>query len=90
MNIKILNCLIAVGRSTHTGHHTENVVVDTINADLVTVIAGDQIKVQGSVVNTGEVSASRGLVVFGLQGEGVNIDTRIQGCWYDVGRVGPS
>ena len=36
---------------------------------------------KGGVINTGHVAGTRGLVFFGLEGEGVNIDT---GNW-DVG-----
>lgn len=53
-------CLITVGKTTHTRHNTENVVVGGVNADLSSLgtfnssVGQDQLK--GSVIDSGEVA----------------------------------
>jgi len=78
----VIKYLVGVGKTTHTGHDTEDIVVDSVHADLAGTSVSVHGQVQGSVVNTGEVGASRGVVFLGLQGEGVDIDT---GRFGDVG-----
>ena len=54
--------LVAISKSTHSGHDTENVVVHGVDADLGGVDTGDSVVGQGEVergiVNAGEVAAA--------------------------------
>jgi hypothetical protein len=54
--------LIAISKSTHSTHHTENVVVHGVDADLGGVDTGDSVvgqgKVERGIVNAGEVAAA--------------------------------
>ena len=70
--------LVAVSKSTHTGHDAENVVVDGVDADLRCVVCVDRVVGEGEeecgVINTREVAAAGWLVLFGLEGERVDVD----------------
>ena len=52
--------LIAISKSTHSTHHTENVVVHGVDAVLGGVDTGDSVvgkgEVEGRIVDTGEVA----------------------------------
>lgn len=79
----LLYRLVGVGETTHTRHHTENVVVGSVNTDLGGSGAGhrgvghDQL--QRSVVDTTKVARTARLVLLRTQGEGVDVDTRVGG-----------
>jgi hypothetical protein len=65
--------LVAVSQSTHTRHHTENIVVH--GEDLDGVGGVNTLEVEGSVVNAGHVAGTRGLMFLGFEGEGVHVHT---------------
>jgi hypothetical protein len=74
--------LVGVSKTTHTRHDTENVVVGGIDTNLGSLGAlnggvGEN-KLKGSIVNAGEVAAARGLVLFGPQGKGINVNTSVR------------
>ena len=54
--------LVGVGETTHTGHDTENVVVDGVDADLGCVVCIDSVvgesEEECGVINTREVAAA--------------------------------
>ena len=66
-------CLIAVSKTTHTTHYTENVVVggiDTNFGSLGSLNGGvGKNKLKSCIVNAGEVTTAGGLVLFGPQRE---------------------
>jgi hypothetical protein len=68
----VLEYLIGVCKTTHTRHHTENVVVHGVYFDGVVGVYAREVK--SGVVNTGHVAGTRGLMFFGFEGEGVNVD----------------
>jgi hypothetical protein len=74
--------LIRVGYASHAAHNTNNVVVNSVDTYLGSGSSGDggarKNKLKNSVVNTREVARSRWLVLFGSQGEGVDVDTSIR------------
>ena len=65
--------LVTVSRTSHTTHDTEYVVVDGVYTDLGGVGArygaSRKNKLKNSVVNSGEVAASRGLVFLRAKSE---------------------
>ncbi len=76
-------CLVGVGKTTHTRHHAEHVVVGSVNANLGSVGSGNggigKHQLKSGVINAGEVAGSRGLVLLRAKGEGVDVDTGIRG-----------
>ena len=78
-----LACLVTVSRTSHTTHDTKYVVVDGVYTDLGGVGArygaSRKNKLKNSVVNSGEVAASRRLVFLRTKSEGVYVDTCV-GC----------
>jgi hypothetical protein len=64
--------LVAVGKSTHTAHHTENVVIYSEYLD--GVVSVYTLEVEGSVVNAGHVAGAGWLMFFGLEGEGIHVN----------------
>ena len=79
--------LVGVRKAAHTRHDTENVVVGGIHIDGGRLVSAHgvvgQREVEGGIVNTGEVAGAAGLVILGVQGEGVHVDTNRR----DVGVV---
>ena len=77
-NIKSRDFLVGIGKSTHTGHNAEHVVVDGVDADLRRVVRVDRVvrecDEQRRVINTREVAAARRLVLLGLERERVHVD----------------
>jgi hypothetical protein len=75
--------LITVSYSRHARHYTENVVVGSIDTDLssgsTTDSGAGKDKLKGSIVDSGEVTAARRLVLLRAKGEGVHVDTGIGG-----------
>ena len=78
--VRGLRCLVGVGKAAHARHHTQNVVVDGVDADLRRVLAlhrvDGQRQVERRLVDTGEVARAAGLVLLRLQREGIHVDTR--------------
>jgi len=78
-----LNCirLVGVGKTTHTGHHAEHVVVGGIDTDLSGGGTGNsrvrQDKLERGVVNAREIARARGLVLFRAEGKRVHVDTSV-------------
>ena len=74
--------LVAVGNTSHTTHNTKNVVICGVNSNLGGRCSGNSSrrknKLKSSVVNSGEVACSRGLVFLRAKSEGVKVDT---GVW---------
>jgi hypothetical protein len=75
-------CLVGIRQPSHTTHDTENVVIGSIDTNLGSLGAlngsvGEN-KLKGSIVNAREVAAARGLVLFGPQGKGINVDTSVR------------
>ena len=72
---------IAVRYASHAAHHAEDVVVHGVHTDLSSGSsrnrAGRKDKLEDSIVNAGEVARTRGLVLLGAEGEGVDVDTRV-------------
>ena len=68
-------CLVGVGKSGHSAHDTEEVVVDGIYAERVrrglgrarNTVGRDAVEHQGRGVDAGEVTRSRRLVLLGLE-----------------------
>ena len=75
-------CLVGVGKSGHSAHDTEDVVVDGVHANVPAVIgrlihdviAGHSHHNRGGI-NAREVAGSGRLVLFGLQRERVVVDS---------------
>ena len=72
------NLLIGVGKATHAAHDTQNVVVRRIDADRrrrrrANRVVGDREQERG-VINARQVAGARGLVLLGLESEGVDVD----------------
>ena len=80
----LLNNLVAVGQTTHTAHYAQHVVVGGVDTNLGSLGALNrgvgQDKLQGSVVNSGEVARARRLVLLGAQGERVDVNARVRGA----------
>ena len=77
-----LSYLIAVSDATHARHDAKNVVVDSIDVEVIhgKVIRLDvviHVDVEDSSVNAGHVKSAGRLVLLGLEREGINIDTGI-------------
>ena len=74
----ICNCLIAIGDTRHARHHTQHVVIDSVDTDLGSVGSrnrgGRENKLEHSVVNAREVARPGRLVLLGPQGEGIDVD----------------
>jgi len=71
-------------QASHTGHHTKNVVIHGIHANLGSVSSlnggvGEN-KLQSSVINTREVARAGRLVFLGSQRERIQVDTGIRGA----------
>ncbi len=67
--------LVGEGEATHTGLDAEDVVVGGEHVESgVGAILGNNLDL--SVVDTREVASASGLVLLGLEGEGVGVDTR--------------
>jgi len=66
-------------KSTHTAHDAEDVVVSSIDTNLAGTSVGNggtaESELESGVVNAGHVASSRGLVLLGLQAEGVHVNT---------------
>jgi hypothetical protein len=70
-------------QASHTTHHTKNVVIHGIHANLGSVSSlnggvGEN-KLKGSVINTRKVARAGRLVFLGSQCEGIQVDTGIRG-----------
>ncbi len=65
---------ITVSQSAHSGHDAENVVVNSVDAEILSVSAIEG-KREGSIVDTGHIDSAGGLMLLGVEGKGVNVDT---------------
>ena len=74
--------LIGVSNTSHAAHHTENVVVNSVDTDLGSGSSADggsrENELENSVINAREVARTRWLVLFRSQCEGVNVDTSVR------------
>ena len=66
-------CLIAIGQPAHTGHNAENIVIGSIDTNLGSLGSlnggvGED-KLEGGVINSGEVTCAAWLVFFWSQCE---------------------
>ena len=72
-------CLVGVGKTTHTRHHAEHVVVGGIHIDRGGRGRANRIvrnrEEKCGVINTGQVACARGLVLLRLESERVDVDT---------------
>lgn len=71
--------LIRVREATHAGHDAEHVVIDGIHAQLLDEVARGNVGMdrqeQRGVVNARHVARARRLVVLGLDGKRIHVDT---------------
>jgi hypothetical protein len=69
--------LRCIGNTTHSIRNTEEIVVDSPDVNLSRVLRSYvlKVKLKSSVINTGEISSSRGLVFFGVERKAVDEDT---------------
>ena len=71
-------------QASHTGHHTQNVVIHGIHANLggVRALNGGvrENKLKGSVINTRKVARAGRLVLLGPQCEGIQVDSGVWGA----------
>ena len=78
-NQEHIACLVGVGKTTHTRHHAEHVVVRGIDIHSGRGRGADRVvghrEEERGVVNTGQVARARGLVLLRLEGERVDVDT---------------
>jgi hypothetical protein len=85
--------LIGVGKTTHTTHDTEDVVVGSIDTDLGSLgslnCGVGKNKLEGGVINTGEVASAGRLVLLRAKGEGVHVDTLIRVAGVGLVRLDP-
>jgi len=70
--------LVRIGKSSHTTHHTQHIVVRRINTHRgarrhANRVVGHR-EEEGRVINARQVAGARGLVLLGLQGERVDVD----------------
>ena len=76
------NCLIAVSHPGHARHYSQHIVVGSIDTDLgsgsTTDSGAGKDKLKGGIVDSGEVAATRRLVLLRAKGEGVHVDTGIR------------
>jgi len=79
-----LRCLVGVGKTTHTRHHAEHVVVDGVHANLGSATTTHGVdghgELESGLVDTGEVAGTAGLVLLRLECEGVHVDTAGRGA----------
>jgi hypothetical protein len=86
-------CLIAVGKTTHTGHNSQHVIVGGINTDLGSLgtlnscVGKDKLK--GGIVNAGEVASARGLMFLRAESKGVHVNTFIRVAGVALVRLNP-
>ena len=72
--------LVGVGEATHAAHDTKHVVVGRIHADRGARRSANRVvghrEEERRVINARQVAGAAGLVLLGLEGEGVDVDTR--------------
>ena len=74
--------LVAVCEATHARHYTEDVVVDSVNAEvercalrrLSETGRRDAVKHKGCRIDAGEVAGARRLVLLGLESKGIDVN----------------
>jgi hypothetical protein len=79
-NLARLACLVGVGKTTHTGHDAEHVVVQGVHADLSGAGTRHRVEghseLEGRLVDTREVARAGRLVLLRAEGKAVHVDTR--------------
>ena len=74
---------LRIRHATHTGHHTQDIVRVSIHSDLGSVGSNNSSrrkdKLEGSIVDSGEVACAAGLMLLGPEGKGVYVDASIGG-----------
>jgi hypothetical protein len=74
--------LVTICNTSHTTHNTKNVVVNSVDTNLSGVGTGNgsagKNQLKDSVIDSGEVTASRRLVFLRAKSEGVNVDTSVR------------
>ena len=83
--------LVRVGKTAHTRHDTEDVVVGRVDTDLGGLGARDggvrEDKLEGGVVNAREIARARRLVLLRAKGERVDVDARVRGAGVRLERL---
>ena len=78
-----LHCLIGVSDTCHTAHNAEDVVINSVDANLGGCGTGNgrgrKDKLEDSVINSGEIARPAGLVFLRAKGKGIKIDTTVRG-----------
>jgi len=89
----VIKLLIAIRETTHTTHDAENVVVGGIDAYLGSLgslnCGVTENKLEGSVINTGEVAGTGRLVLLRAKGERVDVDALIGVACVGLVRLDP-
>ena len=84
-NYKNVMCrsLTTIGYTTHTCHHAQDIVRVSIHSDLGSVGSNNSSrrkdKLEGSIVDSGEVACAAWLVLLRPEGKGVHVDASIGG-----------
>ena len=81
MYIFITLYLIGVSQTTHSTHDTEDIIIGSIDTHLgglgsLNSGVGEH-KLEGGIVDTGEIAGSSGLVLLRAESEGVDVDTSV-------------
>ena len=84
---------IGIGKPAHTTHDTENIVVGSIDTNLGSsgtfhCSVGED-KLESSIVNSGEVACTTGLMFFRAKSKRVHIDTLIRASGVALVRLHP-
>jgi len=76
--------LIGVSKTTHATHYAQHIVVGSVDTDLGSVVTpngiGGENKLKGRVVDSGEITGSRWLVLLRTQGKRVDVDPGVWGA----------
>jgi hypothetical protein len=74
--------LIAIGYSSHSTHHAQDIVINSIHTDFSSGSSrnssGRKDKLKDGIVDSGEVARSRRLVLLRAESKRVNVDTSIR------------
>jgi len=79
IGLAFIICSVRESKASHPGRYTKDVVVD---GEELLGLAGTGLEGDGhlGVVDAGEVAGAGGLVLLGLEGEGVGVDARVRGA----------
>ena len=80
--MQLLDCLVGVCKPTHATHNSEDIVVNSIDANLGGACARNssvrENKLKRSVINAREVAAAARLVLLRAEGKRVHIDSGVR------------